>query len=202
MVTRRSLLSAAASAAAMYALPATATSIPSEASLLDDASRLNATPVFRHRIAAPTEHAFVSLLRQELREAAAAGRPFAVAAARHSLGGQSLPRHGTAITLALRFVEADRTSLLAYAPSRRIAAVLSFSQEMTPEAETDMRGLTEELIENVIALGGSFYLPYRLHARRDQLERAYPHLETFVARKLHYDPARTFRNALWDTYLG
>ena len=42
---------------------------------------------------------FIDRLRTELKEAAAANRPVAVAAARHSMGGQSIARDGTAVTL-------------------------------------------------------------------------------------------------------
>ena len=62
--------------------------------------------------------------------------------------------------------------------------------------------MTVELIERVLALGGSYYLPYRLHASRDQLRRAYPKLDAFVAAKRRYDPQLRFRNAFWDTYLA
>src|SRR5262249_6179516 len=104
------------------------------------------------------------------------------------------------LNITLRYVMADHTSLLAFAPTRRIAAVMSFSQEIAPAAEADMRRMTEELIDRVIALGGSFYLPYRLHARRDQIETAYPGITRFIERKRYYDPHVLFRNAMWDTY--
>jgi hypothetical protein len=62
-------------------------------------------------------------------------------------------------------------SALAYAPvpGARIAAVMSFTQEVTPEADRAMAAMTERLIEAVLALDGSFYLPYRLHARPEQV---------------------------------
>ena len=66
--------------------------------VLNDASQLNPTPVVKHWVAEPKETLFVDQLRQELKEAAAARRPIAVGAARHSMGGQSLARNGTAIT--------------------------------------------------------------------------------------------------------
>ena len=50
--------------------------------------------------------------------------------------------------------------------------------------------------------GGSFYLPYRLHARRDQVARAYPRLEEFRDRKHRYDPGLLFRNLMWSHYFG
>jgi FAD/FMN-containing dehydrogenase len=106
------------------------------------------------------------------------------------------------LNVTLRYVAADATSVLAYAPTRRIAAVMSFSQEMTKAAEADMGAMTRALIDRVSGIGGSFYLPYRLHARRDQVEKVYPRMARFAVRKRHYDPGLLFRNALWDAYLG
>jgi len=106
------------------------------------------------------------------------------------------------LNVTLRYVAADTTPVLTIAPTRRIAAVMSFSQEMTPEGEADMKQTTEALIDRVVALGGAFYLPYRLHARRDQVEKAYPAAASFVAAKRRYDPNLLFRNAMWDTYFA
>ena len=75
------------------------------------------------------------------------------------------------LNVTLRYVAQDDTSVLSFAKTDRIAAVMSFSQEMTPEGEADMIRTTEALIEMVGGIGGSFYLPYRLHARADQIER-------------------------------
>jgi hypothetical protein len=104
------------------------------------------------------------------------------------------------INVTLRYVDADRTSRLAYAPDPRISAVMSFSQAMTTDGEVDMMVMTERLIDAVLSIGGTFYLPYRLHARRDQVEQAYPASSAFIARKREYDPGLLFRNAMWTTY--
>lgn len=106
------------------------------------------------------------------------------------------------LNVTLRYVMADRTSALAYAPVPRIAAVMLFSQKMDDDAEADMRRMTEALIDKVLDIGGSFYLPYRLHARRDQVARAYPALPHFIDRKHHYDPEMRFRNIMWDRYFA
>lgn len=106
------------------------------------------------------------------------------------------------LNVTLRYVARDDTSVLSFATTDRIAAVMSFSQEMTGDGEADMLRLTEALIERVAALGGSYYLPYRLHARQDQFERVYSRHALFAERKRHYDPQRLFRHALWDTYLS
>jgi FAD/FMN-containing dehydrogenase len=106
------------------------------------------------------------------------------------------------LNITLRWLEADRRSVLAFAPEPRIALVMLFSQALTPAAETDMRALTVQLIDAVLAAGGSFYLPYRLHARPDQLMRAYPRLPEFVAAKRRLDPELRFQNQMWDRWFA
>ena len=106
------------------------------------------------------------------------------------------------LNVTLRYVAEDKTPALTIAPVRRIAAVMSFSQEASPEGEIDMMQTTEALIDRVTAIGGAFYLPYRLHARRDQVEKAYSNAPAFVAAKRRYDPQLRFRNAMWDTYFA
>lgn len=106
------------------------------------------------------------------------------------------------LNVTLRYVDADSTSVLAYASEPRIAAVMLFVQKRTAEADDDMRAMTVKLIDRVLALGGSYYLPYRLHATREQMRIAYPRVDEFAAAKRRYDPQLRFRNALWDTYLA
>ena len=106
------------------------------------------------------------------------------------------------LNVTLRYLAPDRESVLAYAPTQRVSAVMSFSQEKTAEADAGMQQMTRDLIDRVLAIGGSFYLPYRLHARRDQLAKAYSALDDFVAAKRRYDPGLLFRNALWDKWLS
>jgi FAD/FMN-containing dehydrogenase len=112
------------------------------------------------------------------------------------------PARAEFLNVTLRYVGADETAVLAFAPGPRIAAVMSFSQEISPEAEVEMIQVTERLIDRVINLGGAFYLPYRLHARRDQVRAAYPRTEEFAERKRFYDPKLLFRNAMWDAYIS
>ncbi|MDB5424763.1 MAG: D-arabinono,4-lactone oxidase [Phenylobacterium sp.] len=113
-----------------------------------------------------------------------------------------LPTKLELLNVTLRYLAPDPVSVLAYAPASRVAAVMSFAMPLTHEADEGMRRMTEVLVERVIGIGGSFYLPYRLHARRDQLERAYPRLAGFLEHKRRYDPKLLFRNTLWDHYFG
>lgn len=105
------------------------------------------------------------------------------------------------LNITLRFVRADRESVLAYAPGNRIAAVMLFGQELTARAEADHARMTRDLIDRVLDLGGTYYLPYRPHATRAQFLRSYPRAAEFVARKIELDPDRLFRNVFWDNYL-
>ncbi len=105
------------------------------------------------------------------------------------------------LNVTLRFVDTDAESYLAYARVPRIAAVMSFSQEMTERAEADMARLTRDLIDGITAIGGNYYLPYRPHATVDQLVRAYPKAPDFAAAKRAIDPDLVFRSNLWDQYL-
>jgi FAD/FMN-containing dehydrogenase len=106
------------------------------------------------------------------------------------------------LNITLRYVDTDHDSMLTYATSPRIAAVLLFSQEKSVRAEADMARMTHELIERVLAIGGNYYLPYRPHASVDQFRRAYPRFEEFTALKRKLDPKDLFRNTLWDNYIS
>lgn len=104
------------------------------------------------------------------------------------------------MNVTLRYVAEGDASVLSYAPGERIAAVMSFSQDRTPSGEADMMRLTRRLIDGALAVGGSFYLPYRLHARDEQIAQAYPRIGKFLEGKRRYDPQTAFRNAMWDRY--
>ncbi|MEO9572681.1 MAG: FAD-binding protein [Tateyamaria sp.] len=107
------------------------------------------------------------------------------------------------LNITMRWVEQDSVSLLSYAPSGpRIASVLSFSQEMSARAENDMKVMTRDLIDAVLALGGSYYLPYRPHATVAQFSEGYKQASEFGQFKRQTDPKTIFRNALWDNYLA
>ena len=106
------------------------------------------------------------------------------------------------LNVTLRYIDTDPDSWLAYAPEPRIAAVMSFSQELTQRAEADMARMTHALIDAITDIGGTYYLPYRPHATPAQLARAYPRAAEFANAKRALDPDLTFRNNLWDAYLG
>lgn len=105
------------------------------------------------------------------------------------------------LNVTLRYIAQDDQSTLSYATRPRIAAVMSFSQEITLRAEADMRRMTEMLIDRIAAIGGAYYLPYRPHARLDQMATVYSGAADFAAAKRTIDPQLILRNNLWDSYL-
>jgi FAD/FMN-containing dehydrogenase len=110
MPSRRTFLRAAAATAVMpFARIPRAAAVTR--TILNDASRLSPTPVTKHVILSkPAANDLIERIRAELKEAAAAKRPVAASVARHSMGGQSLPRDGTAITLEGGPLEMDTTA--------------------------------------------------------------------------------------------
>jgi FAD/FMN-containing dehydrogenase len=51
-----------------------------------------------------------------------------------------------------------------------------------------LRRHLQRLIDIALALGGSFYLTYALAARADQLRRAYPQIDAWLAAQRGVDP--------------
>jgi FAD/FMN-containing dehydrogenase len=106
------------------------------------------------------------------------------------------------LNVTLRYVAQDDQAVLSFASEPRIAAVMSFSQEMTQRGEADMARMTRALIDRIVEIGGAYYLPYRPHATLDQLTAAYPRAAEFARVKRTLDPKLVLRNNLWDSYLG
>lgn len=86
---------------------------------LNDASLLSETPIFKHiTLTDDLGEALLTALRTELTAAKSAGRPVNLSAARHSMGGQSIPRDGTAITFDNGLVEPGDGIYRAHAGAR------------------------------------------------------------------------------------
>lgn len=90
--------------------------------------------------------------------------------------------------------------MLRYAEGDRFSLVLYLSQEVTAAGNRDMAALTEALVALALEQGGTFYLPYQQHYTREQVRRAYPRFDEFVALKRQLDPDLLFRNSLWARF--
>ncbi|WP_022826228.1 FAD-binding oxidoreductase [Hymenobacter norwichensis] len=112
-----------------------------------------------------------------------------------------IPSHrADLLNVTLRNVYADHDTFLPYAREEVFGFVLFFNQALTPAAEADMRALTQELIAETAQLGGTYYLPYRLHATPNQLQRVYPQFSAFIRYKRAYDPQELFQNQFYQQY--
>ncbi len=107
---------------------------------------------------------------------------------------------GDLLNVTIRNVAPDQDTLLRYADQEVFGLVMLFNQSRTQWAEAQMQAMTQHIIEAALALGGRYYLPYRLHATVEQFYRAYPQAHTFFALKRKYDPHDVFQNELYRKY--
>lgn len=112
-----------------------------------------------------------------------------------------LDRHkANIINISIRHALADPGTLLAWARGETFAFVLYYKQRTRSSAKERVAVWTRELIDAVIACGGTYYLPYQLHGTDEQFRRAYPGAEQLFALKRKLDPSYRLRGALWDKY--
>jgi hypothetical protein len=104
------------------------------------------------------------------------------------------------LNITLRNVRKDDDTYLHYANEEVFGFVMLFNQSTNPQAEIEMKALTQQLIKAAIALKGTYYLPYRLHATREQLYSAYPQARDFFLLKKKYDSTEVFSNKFYETY--
>ena len=79
-------------------------------------------------------------------------------------------------------------NVLTYAPADMFAVVLYVNQPTTDEGHAAMAKQTRETVDLAISQNGTFFLPYQLHYTPEQVRRAYPQLDAFLAAKRRYDP--------------
>lgn len=104
------------------------------------------------------------------------------------------------VNISIRHALPDPGTLLAWARSEVFAFVLYYKQDTDAEARAHVAAWTRELIDAVLSVDGTYYLPYQIHATREQFLRAYPRAPEFFALKARLDPTNKFRNKLWDAY--
>jgi FAD/FMN-containing dehydrogenase len=105
------------------------------------------------------------------------------------------------INVSIRHAKQDPGSLLAWARTEVFAFVIYYKQGASNSARSQVGVWTRELVDAALEVGGSYYLPYQLHATEEQFLRAYPRVPEFLALKQRLDPTNKFRNELLDKYL-
>ncbi|WP_237150632.1 MULTISPECIES: FAD-binding oxidoreductase [unclassified Pseudomonas] len=108
--------------------------------------------------------------------------------------------HVDAVNISIRHAPAAPDSCLSWAREEVFSLVLYYWQHVRTADREAVGVWTRELIDAALSFGGTYYLPYQLHATRAQFSRAYPHAPRLFALKAHFDPGNRFRNKLWDKY--
>lgn len=115
--------------------------------------------------------------------------------------GRVLPKYKTdLLNITLRNVKEDKDTYMRYARTEVFGFVMLYNQPRTSESEQEMEKLTRQLINEAIQLGGTYYLPYRLHATKEQMRTAYPMTDSFFGLKKKYDPNELFQNQFYKAY--
>lgn len=105
-----------------------------------------------------------------------------------------------AVNISIRHAPSDYESCLSWAREEVFSCVLYYWQRVGVADREDVGVWTRELIDAALSLGGTYYLPYQLHATPEQFSRAYPDARRLFALKAQVDPGKRFRNKLWDKY--
>lgn len=109
--------------------------------------------------------------------------------------------HGVnVINVSIRHTLPDLGAKLAWARSESFAFVVYYKQDTDEKSRKEVGNWTRKMIDSVISVGGTYYLPYQLHATDEQFHKAYPHALEYFQIKKQYDPTNKFTNKLWDKY--
>ena len=94
----------------------------------------------------------------------------------------------------IRLIERDDESFLPWARERSVGVIFNLHTPHTPDGLAHSAATLCRLIDHAIAVGGSYYLTYHRHARRDQLLACYPALPAMLRKKREYDPDGRFQS--------
>ena len=100
----------------------------------------------------------------------------------------------------VRMIERDEESVLAWATERYACVIFNLHVTHTRAGLESAADTLRELIDLGIARGGSYYLTYHRWARKDQVERCYPQMPVFLAKKREYDPSERFQSTWYRHY--
>ena len=104
------------------------------------------------------------------------------------------------LNVSVRHALADKGSLLAWAPEETFAFVIYYRQGTDEQARQHTDRWSQQLIDTVLAHGGTYYLPYQPSATPAQFQRAYPRAPEFFQLKQQYDPQNRFSSQFWAKY--
>jgi FAD/FMN-containing dehydrogenase len=100
----------------------------------------------------------------------------------------------------IRLIEPDTESALPWARDRYACVIFNLHVDHTARAIEAAAAAFRDLIDLGIRHGGSYYLTYHRWARKDQVERCYPQMREFLAKKREYDPGEVFQSNWYRHY--
>jgi FAD/FMN-containing dehydrogenase len=105
------------------------------------------------------------------------------------------------VSATVRYVTANATPTLAYAPARPVFAVIHMSNVgLDSASQAHTRDVTRQLVDAALEVGGTYYLTYQLYPTAEQLHRAYPGARRAFERKRFYDPDELFTSQFYEAY--
>lgn len=104
------------------------------------------------------------------------------------------------LNVSIRHAYKDPGAILAWARSEVFAFVVYHKQGTTEKAKEEVKLWTRAMIDQILSVGGSYYLPYQIHATLEQFHQAYPQAAKFFTLKKKYDPQDRFQNKLLNAY--
>ncbi|MDR6984121.1 FAD/FMN-containing dehydrogenase [Rheinheimera pacifica] len=110
--------------------------------------------------------------------------------------------HVNVLNVSVRHALPDKGSVLAWASQEIFAFVVYYRQGTDEQARQHTELWSQQLIEAVLAHGGTYYLPYQPSATPEQFQLAYPRAAEFFQLKQQYDPQNRFNSQFWSKYLA
>ena len=104
------------------------------------------------------------------------------------------------LSVTIRYVPQNTEAVLSYVRQDSFSIVLYMNQELSDQGRKTAQEWTRKLVDVALDHGGTYYLPYQLYPTREQLLRAYPNFDKFMASKRTYDPDEMFVNLFYEHY--
>lgn len=106
------------------------------------------------------------------------------------------------LSATIRYLPHNEESVLSYSrPDASFGVVLYFNVGRSEKEQAEAARWTRTLIDRALEKGGTYYLPYRPYATREQFLAAYPRARSFYEKKLQYDPQEMFVNQFYTAYV-
>jgi len=100
----------------------------------------------------------------------------------------------------IRLIEQDRETVLAWAREPWACVIFNLHAVHTPVGLARVADDLRRVIDIAASHGGSYFLTYHRHARREQVERCHPRLVEFLRAKRRHDPDDTFQSEWYRHY--